>query len=157
MIFYTGTHMINHAQYLPWCMISVNRLIKRKSDFKVNDWIMDSGAYTNLVNHGEHIQLEKYIDQINRWKKCGDLNAAITQDYMCEPFVLAKTGKTIFQHQALTVERYALLRSMVSGAYIMPVLQGFKPQEYVAHVRHYGKLLKYGNIRWFRRVFSRFI
>lgn len=31
--------------------VSVNRLRNRKSDFRVRDWIMDSGAFTTIAKH----------------------------------------------------------------------------------------------------------
>lgn len=82
-----------------------------------------------------------YAAQIKRWRTCGQLIAAVSQDYMCEPFILAKTGLDIAQHQVLTIERYDALIAAETGAYIMPVLQGYKPAEYAAHVRQYGERL----------------
>lgn len=70
--------------------------------------------------------------------------AAAAQDYMCEPFVLAKTGLTLLDHQRLTIERYDALLAEDTGAYILPVLQGYEPQEYVDHIRAYGDRLAYG-------------
>lgn len=144
VIFYTGTHMVSHAQHLGFAMISVNRLIGRKSDFQAQDWIMDSGAFTALSSGRGHMQIEEYAEQISRWSRCGEMNAAVTQDYMCEPFILAKTGKSVFQHQCMTIDRYVLLRAEVKAVYILPVLQGYAPREYVDHVKHYGKLLSHG-------------
>lgn len=39
MIFFVGLHQPHAAQHFDRAMISVNRLIRRKSDFQVNDWI----------------------------------------------------------------------------------------------------------------------
>jgi hypothetical protein len=61
---------------------------------------------------------------------------------MCEPFIIQKTGKSVAEHQELTVESYAYLTAATTVP-IMPVLQGFKPADYVAHLRRYGKLLKF--------------
>lgn len=144
MLFYVGTHMVNHAKHLQFAMVSVNRLLNRRSDFEANDWIMDSGAFTNILTRGEHMPLEQYAEQIERWYRCGSMNAAVTQDFMCEPFILGKTGKTVFQHQAMTIERFVLLRDGVRCVYILPVLRGYQPQEYVDHVRHCGRLLRHG-------------
>jgi hypothetical protein len=143
MKFYVGTHMVNHASHLNRCMISINRLITRKSDFKVNHWIMDSAAFTRISTHGEHYPVEFYAGQVERWNKCGMLDAAVSQDYMCEPFILAKTGKTVLEHQALTIERYLALKPLIQTAYLMPVLQGFKPEEYAFHARQYKNILNY--------------
>ncbi len=69
--------------------------------------------------------------------------AAVSQDYMCEAWILEKTGLTIADHQGLTIERYDAIRAKTT-AYIMPVLQGFAPADYVAHVRAYGERLTHG-------------
>jgi hypothetical protein len=69
----------------------------------------------------------------------------VAQDFMCESFVLEQTGKTIQEHQSMTVERYdALLAEDTNGVYIMPVLQGYEPSDYVHHIRMYGNRLKSG-------------
>jgi hypothetical protein len=52
--------------------------------------------------------------------------------------MLAKTGLTIADHQRLTIERYDALKELVRGPYLMPVLQGYSPDSYVAHLRAYG-------------------
>lgn len=142
MKFYIGTHMVNHAKHFERCFISINILRKRKSDFTVNDWIMDSGAFTEISTHGHYrFPIEVYASEINRWKLCGNLECAISQDYMCEPFILKKTGMSIGEHQRLTIERYDALKPLINTP-IMPVLQGYEPNSYVAHLRLYGDRLE---------------
>jgi hypothetical protein len=63
---------------------------------------------------------------------------------MCEPFILAKTGLSVTEHQKRTIGRYAELVDRCPAAYIMPVLQGYQPEEYASHVHQYGKLLHSG-------------
>jgi hypothetical protein len=122
-------------------MISVERLRKRKSHFRVNDWILDSGAFSQISRHGcFSMSSTDYLKQVERWKECGRLVAACTQDWMCEDFVLARTGKSIEEHQHLTVLSYEFL-SRHSSVYILPILQGFKPSDYVRHLSEYGSLL----------------
>ena len=71
--------------------------------------------------------------------------AAVSQDYMCESFILQKTGLSVREHQRLTVERYRRIRSLVPmNTYVMPVLQGYQPSEYVDHIRDYGSDLYFG-------------
>jgi hypothetical protein len=126
-------------------MISVNRLRNRKSDFKVNQWMLDSAAFTELARFGRYRDgIEVYAEQIRRWKTCGELLAATSQDFMCEPFILEKTGLTIAGHQHLTIERYDALLACDTGVYILPVLQGYQPSEYVSHIRQYGDRLRAG-------------
>lgn len=139
MRFFVGLHMTNHARHFDAAFVSVNRLRGRKSDFVVGDWIMDSGAFTTILAHGGYPHpVAEYAAQIRRWKSCGNLLAAVSQDYMCEPAMLERTGLTIAEHQRLTIERYDALLAEDTGVYIMPVLQGYAPQDYVSHLRQYG-------------------
>lgn len=143
MIFYVGLHQPSDCKHFARSFVSVNRLIKRKSNFIVSDWIMDSGAFSQIYNKGEHMPVLQYADLINRFSSCGNLIAAVTQDFMCEDFILKKTGMTVLQHQHLTIDRYKQLLSLTE-TYIMPVLQGYEPDEYVSHLRMYGELLPFG-------------
>ena len=126
--------------------ISVNRLRNRKGPFAVGDWIMDSGAFTTISKHSGYPEpVSEYAAQIKRWSSNGNLLSAVAQDYMCEAHMLERTGLTVADHQRLTVERYDdLLHCDVGGITIMPVLQGYQPQEYVAHLRQYGERLTHG-------------
>ena len=144
--FFTGLHQPSDARHFRAAFVSVNRLRPRKADLKVRDWIMDSGAFTEVVRHGGYrFEVEEYAAQIRRWSRCGNLLAAVAQDFMCEPFVLEKTGCTVREHQAMTLDRYdRLLGCDVAGVYIMPVLQGYRPEEYVEHIRMYGARLVAG-------------
>jgi len=146
MMFYVGLHQPSDAQHFERAFISVRRLRTRKMPFAVKAWILDSGAFTEiLLNGGYQEPVETYAAEIRRWAKNGNLMAAVAQDYMCEPFMLEKTGLTVEEHQRLTIERYdALLACDTGGVYIMPVLQGYTPKEYVQHIRMYGDRLKPG-------------
>ena len=146
MRFFTGLHQPSDAKHFDAAFVSVNRLLRRKSEFAVGDWIMDSGAFSHMLRDGEHMTVEQYAAEIRRWSMNGHLLAAVTQDYMCEPFILAKTGLTVRDHQRLTVERYDDLLHAETGVYILPVLQGYEPAEYVEHLRMYG--LRLGPGAW---------
>lgn len=140
MRFFTGLHQPSDAGHFPDAFISVNRLRDRKAPMKVRNWIMDSGAFTEISTHGHYRHgVAEYAAQIRRWKDNGKLLAAVAQDYMCEAFILKKTGLTVQDHQRLTVERYDALLAEKTGVYIMPVLQGYSPADYVAHLAMYGK------------------
>lgn len=143
--FYLGIHNIADAHKFPTVMISVNRLKKRRSKFKVNSWMLDSGAFSTIFQHGCYPDSpESYALQIKRWLVCGQLNVAVSQDWMCEEFILARTGLTIADHQRLTIERFDALTKLVHTPQIMPVLQGYQPQDYVAHIEQYGDRLRCG-------------
>lgn len=123
-------------------MISVNSLQSRKSDFSVENWILDSGAFTEVARHGGYrFGVEEYYRQICRWVRCGDLLIAVAQDWMCEPFVLERTGLTIDDHQSLTIERYDQLLKLDPPVTIMPVLQGYRASDYLKHLQDYGDRL----------------
>lgn len=146
MRFFVGMHQPSDARHVPAAFISINRIRDRKSAFPVGDWIMDSGAFTTIAKHGGYPEPPSvYAAHIKRWATNGNLLAAVAQDYMCEPHMLAKTGLTVEDHQRLTIERYdELLAADTGGVYIMPVLQGYSPREYVDHIRMYGDRLKLG-------------
>jgi hypothetical protein len=143
MIFYLGMHLPYLAGNFENTFVSVNVLRKRKSNFPVNNWIMDSGAFTEISTFGAYrTPVEDYAKLIDRWSLCGNMQLAVSQDYMCEPFILQKTGLTVEKHQKLTIERYTKLLKQNTLTTIMPVLQGYEPQEYVNHLKMYGSLLK---------------
>lgn len=144
MRFFVGLHQPSDAKHFECCFISVNRLRPRKS-FQVQDWIMDSGAFTEIATYGHYrFSVEEYAAEIRRWAKNGNLLAGVSQDWMCEPWILKKTGFTIEEHQRFTIKRYdALLACDTGGVYIMPVLQGYAPEDYVRHLKAYGDRLAF--------------
>lgn len=142
---FVGLHQPSDAQHFVACFVSIVRLRLRKSFFKVERWIMDSGAFSEIKNYGHYRHsVREYAAEIVRWKSCGTLLAAVAQDYMCEPQMLERTGLAIADHQRLTIERYDDLLACDTGVYIMPVLQGYAPQDYVSHIRQYGSRLAPG-------------
>lgn len=145
MRFFVGLHQPSDARHFDCAFISVNRIRTRKMAFRVGDWIMDSGAFTEISTFGKYRHsVAEYASQIRRWKANGGLLAAVSQDYMCEPFILNITGLDVAEHQRLTIERYDALVAEDTGVYIMPVLQGYDPQDYVRHIRQYGDRLASG-------------
>jgi hypothetical protein len=127
-------------------MISYNVLRGRRRDIAPQAWILDSGAFTEVMSHGWHRTTpEEYAKAITRWSRCGDFRAAVAQDYMCEAAALERTGLTIPEHQRLTTENYRALKALVSDQYVlMPVLQGFEPADYRRHLTWYGDTLTPG-------------
>lgn len=142
MRFFVGVHHPHQAHRFEASFISANTLRRRKGSFPVNDWILDSGAFT-ILNKEPHTYPEPpeaYVAEIRRWKAmgCGRLIAAVSQDYMCEASVLEKTGLSVGEHQRLTIERYDAIRHSNPPVYIMPILQGYAVDEYVSHLAEYG-------------------
>lgn len=122
--------------------ISHRRLSKYKTLKRAHArWALDSGGFTELNLHGRWtVPPESYVDAIHRYDdEVGQLAWAAPQDWMCEPQVLAKTGKTVTTHQALTIENFLTLRQLAPNLPIIPVLQGWEPDDYLAHVDMYAR------------------
>lgn len=112
----------------------------------VREWIMDSGAFTEISTHGHYrASVAEYARHINRWAFAGSgLVAAVAQDWMCEPHIIRKTGLSVAEHQRLTIERYDALLPLVPGVYVIPVLQGYAVDDYLRHLAMYGGRLAHG-------------
>lgn len=92
-LFFIGCAKPSQAKNFEHCMISINALRSRQSDFEVGDWILDSGAFTEISRFGHYrSSVASYAEQIQRWARCGNLLVAVAQDWMCEPFILERTG-----------------------------------------------------------------
>lgn len=145
MIFYVGLDDVYNAKHFDRCCISVNRVRNRKKPLEASEVLLDSGAFTELYAHGHYRHgVEAYAAEIRRLAELMPIKAAVAQDYMCEPFILERTGKTVAEHQRLTLKRFDALSEYSLPAPIMPVLQGFDPADYTRHLRAYGLRLKHG-------------
>ena len=145
--FFVGLHQPGDAKHFALACISINRLRTRIKPVECAEILLDSGAFMELAQHGKYRHsVEEYASQIRRLHDAGivKISAAVAQDYMCEPFMLQKTGLTIQDHQKMTIERYDALLACDLPVYIMPVLQGYSPADYVEHIRQYGDRLKPG-------------
>lgn len=146
MMFFVGMDDVCNAWRVKRTFISINRLRGRIRGFPVNDWILDSGAFTTIERHGGYPDPPRlYAAHVRHWSRNGNMLAAISQDYMCEPFMVARTGLSVGEHQRLTIERYnALMGHDLAGAYLMPVIQGYEPDEYRRHLSAYDERLAEG-------------
>jgi hypothetical protein len=145
MIFYLGVHKPWHAAMLPRAFMSVNVLRRRRKPVNCPDVIVDSGAFTELAQYGRYRHsVADYAADLRRLASVVTIKAAVAQDYMCEPFMLAKTGLELADHQRLTIERYDDLLAERLPFPIMAVLQGYEPADYVRHLEAYGDRLELG-------------
>lgn len=145
--FYCGLHQPGDASAFERAFISINRLRGRRKPVPCADVVIDSGAFVELEKWGRYRHsVAEYADELRRLHEHGvvRITAAVAQDYMCEPFMLAKTGLTVEEHQRLTIERYDALLAYGLPFPVLPVLQGYAPADYVRHVRQYGDRLKPG-------------
>ena len=141
MFFYTGTHRQEWLWKHPenW-FVSNNRLrTVRKLFPAVKNWALDSGGFTELSLHGTWTKSPtNYAADIRRYtNEIGKLDWAAPQDWMCEEHVLAKTGKSVSEHQRLTIESVLELRQLLGSNLVVPVLQGWQPTDYLRHVDMY--------------------
>lgn len=148
-------------------MISVNGFFKRRGnsytcrkalfDGGNQPVIIDSGAFSRisrLYSYKNHLPTRTYAQVIWRFKNCCNLVAVVVQDYMCESYILSITGLDIPTHQRLTLHRYDRLVQELdklaqstgeAPPYIMPVLQGYEPDDYMRHLDNYGGSIKTGD------------
>ena len=143
MMFYVGLHQPSDAKHFTRCCIHVERLATRRAPLGCDELLLDSQAFMNLRLHGGYpASPGAYAAKVARVAQLVGRLTAVTEDFMCEPFMLEQTGLDVLTHQRLTVERYDAIRAALSSSVaLMPVLQGYQPSEYVAHIRQYGARL----------------
>lgn len=134
MRFYLGTHeegWLSRAG-VP-LFISRARLTRRKRvklPRAVAPWALDSGGFTMLNNppHRWSVSVDEYVEEVQRFAaEIGLMEWAAPMDYMCEPFIIERTGLSVREHQERTVQNYLDLRGR--GPFI-PVLQGWTLADY---------------------------
>jgi hypothetical protein len=139
--FFLGTHMPGWLARLDVPLfVSHRRLCDRvRLPVARTGWALDSGGFTELSMHGTWFtEPAEYIDACRRYMaEIGRLEWAAPMDWMCEPFMVAKTGLTVDRHQALTVENYSLLHEHAPDVPFVPVLQGWTIADYVACIDRY--------------------
>jgi hypothetical protein len=130
--FWLGTHEVGWLQMTDVPLfISRTRLEKRRSLPRARGpWALDSGGFTQLNQppHRWTLSAGEYADMVSRYQTdIGSLAWAAPQDWMCEPWIIEKTGLTVREHQERTVQNYLDLRDR--GPFI-PVLQGWTASDY---------------------------
>lgn len=141
--FFLGTHMPNWLAtadvplFVSHGRLRGYRMLPRAAA----PWACDSRGFTELSMHGcWTIPARTYAAAVRRYAAdVGKLAWAAVQDWMCEPFITAKTGLTVEDHQARTVASYLELRSLAPDVPWTPVLQGWRPDDYRRHVDQYDR------------------
>lgn len=141
--FYLGTHQPHWlAKVEVPLFVSIIRLREAKKwPRAMGDWALDSGGFSELSLRGAWtvgpkqyaLEAKRAMDEIGR------LDFAAIQDWMCEPFILAKTGLTIAQHQERTIDSFLELSSLAPEVPWLPVIQGWATTDYWRHVDRYRK------------------
>lgn len=142
--FWLGTHMPVHMTRtgVPLC-VSYGRLRRRRRlPDPLGEIFLDSRGFSEIAQHGRYtFKPSEYAEFVERaaaqWgpKLCH----ASVMDWMCEPWMLAKTGMTVARHQQLTVNSWIALNGINNELPWLPVLQGYTPDEYLACAELYRR------------------
>jgi hypothetical protein len=122
-------------------MVSHRRLRRRVTLPRATaPWVCDSGGFTELSTHGQWtISPDQYVTGLRRYRdEVGLLEWAAPQDWMCEPWITAKTGRSVAEHQRATTDNLVELRTLAPELPIIPVLQGWVLGDYLRHLDDYA-------------------
>ena len=140
--FYLGTH---HPGWLAKAsvplFVSRTRLIKRRTFPGASaHWALDSGAFTELSIHGRWtVPAEQYAREARLFsQEIGSLDFAAPQDWMCEPWILQRTGLSVSEHQRRTLLNFLKLQDLAPEVPWIPVLQGWAVHDYWRHAEMYA-------------------
>ena len=145
MKFYLGTHIVSWLESLEIPLfISEKRLEKRKIlPASIGTWALDSGGFSQLSLYGEWPKDSSkiYVRHIERYRnEIGNMEWCAPQDWMCEPFIIQKTGLSVHIHQIKTVTNYLALKMLDDSLPFIPVLQGYTLDDYLRcidmYIRH---------------------
>lgn len=144
MRFWLGTHMPGWV----WDerLAGIDLFVSRRTLSKIKnprpartDWALDSGGFSELSMYGRWtVTAKQYVAEVAEWSQIpGKLAWAAVMDWMCEPFITAKTGRTVHDHQRATIDSYHELRALAPSLPWTPVLQGWEYADYWRHVEMY--------------------
>lgn len=141
MKFYLGTHIPSWVYQTDVPLFLSHRILSKRKKLQValGPYCVDSGGFSELSMYGEwKTTPEQYVAELQRYEGgMGKFDWAAPQDWMCEPWILGKTGESIATHQRRTIESVLYLRSALPKFRIIPVLQGWELNDYVTHTRMY--------------------
>jgi hypothetical protein len=141
-VFYLGAHQPFWLWRVRFPLFVSHRQLARRRTVRpaLCRWGLDSGGFTELSLHGRWVtSAEAYAAAVARYAtQIGGLDFAAPQDWMCEPPMLARTGLTVAEHQARTVANYLQLRTLAPDLPFIPVLQGWRLEDYLHCVRLYA-------------------
>jgi hypothetical protein len=130
----------------------------------VAPWAADSGGFSQLQKHGRWtITPGEYVDRLRRYRdEIGSMLWAAPQDSMCEdaiidggwyggqyfvgtrrfvdPHGVMTTAQIAAEHMRATVLNFLELRELAPDLWIIPVIQGREPDDYVSCTELYWDL-----------------
>lgn len=142
MRFWLGTHEVSWLKRLDVELFVSHRRFQRQQSLPRarGPWALDSGAFSELSQFGEwRSGHADYVAAVRRYQEeVGQLAWCAPRDYMCEPFIVRKTGLSVEEHQRRTVDDFLRLRQDL-GMLVVPVLQGWEPGEYLRCAERYER------------------
>lgn len=139
-MFWLGTHQLSWLGRTDVPLfLSARRLRGQKKLSRSSGPVaVDSGRFTECSRGEPPWPPRWYASEVLRWTESVGLTWAVIQDWMCEPFILAKTGLTVLEHQRRTVDSYMMLRRLAPEVHWVPVLQGWRYEDYLDHLGQYA-------------------
>lgn len=122
--------------------LSRRRLVRlRQLPRATAPWALDSGGFSELTLFGAwQTSPAQYVSEVRRFAaEVGGLEWAAIQDWMCEPFMLKRTGLTVKEHQARTLASWLDLTALAPELPWVPVLQGWRLDDYRRHAEAYAR------------------
>lgn len=146
MTFYLGTHLphwLRREEFRDVPLFISARRLRDQKRWKpaLARWALDSGGFTELSMHGRWtVTTAQYVADVRRWfAEIGPADWCAPQDWMCEPVMVEKTGKSVREHQELTTANYLELKTLAPDLPFAPVLQGWAWGDYMRHVEDYRR------------------
>ncbi len=141
--FYLGTCHPHWLTKTEWPLFVSIRSLRGRTTLPraLGPWALDSGGFTELSLNGVwETSPAQYAAEVRRCRdEIGRLRWASPQDWMCEPFMVQKTGLSVAEHQRRTVVNLLELRSIAPDLPWIPVLQGWRRADYLRHVEDYAR------------------
>lgn len=131
--FYLGTHLPYWLREPgPPLFVSDRQLRRYPLRPARRTWALDSGGFSELSRppYAWSTSPREYVSRVREYMQMGRMEWAAIQDWMCEPFILRNTGKTLHQHQRNTVRSYLILQDLGPEIPWLPVLQGLSLEDY---------------------------
>ena len=132
--FWLGVHMPQFMERTTVPLMVSRRTLARRTRLPraQGPIVLDSGGFTELAMFGEwRTPIDQYVIDARRIvDETGHVVWVAPQDWMCEPFMLAKTGLDVFAHIQRTVTNYLDLVQRAPDVPWIPVLQGWSLHHY---------------------------
>lgn len=136
LVFYLGAHQPHWLWQAGFPLFVSHRQLARRKQLRPAScrWALDSGSFTELSMHGRWVTpVADYAAAVARYaEQVGRLDFAAPQDWMCEPFMVERSGLSVREHQERTVASYLELRDIAPNLPFIPVLQGWRLADYLA-------------------------